>query len=202
MVNVFPLNTPITAITYSVNNATGATYSGLPAGVNGAFSSGVFTISGTPTAPAGTYTYTVTTTGGCGIGTATGSITVQSQTITLASGNTSPTICISTPMTPIVYTIGGTATGATLSGQPGGVTGVLSGNTFTISGTPTVAGPFNYTVTLSGSCATTVTTTGTITVSAAAFGGTPVAVCRGSPASVSGNLTRDSRRPALARTSP
>src|SRR5579862_2536511 len=72
-------NTVITNITYSIGGGgTGATVSGLPAGVNGAFSAGVVTISGTPTAT-GSFTYTVTTTGGapCAAVTATGTITVN-----------------------------------------------------------------------------------------------------------------------------
>ena len=73
------VNTVITNITYSTTGATGATISGLPAGVTGSWASNVVTISGTPTAT-GTFNYTVTMTGGCtgGNNTATGSITVNS----------------------------------------------------------------------------------------------------------------------------
>jgi hypothetical protein len=52
---------------------------------------------------------------------------------------------------------------ATITGLPAGVTGVWAANVVTISGTPTAAGTFNYTVTLTGGCGT-VTATGTITV--------------------------------------
>ncbi|NBY25341.1 MAG: hypothetical protein EBQ65_06650, partial [Chitinophagaceae bacterium] len=62
------INSAITNITYSTTGATGATVSGLPAGVSGSWSGNVVTISGTPTA-SGTYTYTVTMTGGCTGGT-------------------------------------------------------------------------------------------------------------------------------------
>ena len=181
------INSGITDITYAVNGGTGATASGLPAGVSGLFNAGVFTLSGTPTA-AGTFNYTITTSGGCGAGTATGTITVQSQTITLASGSTSPTTCINTLMSPnIVYTIGGTASGASVTGLPAGLNGTLSGSNFTIGGTPTVSGSFPYTVTLTGSCSTTATASGTITVTGAATGGslTSVSICSGT----SGTLT-------------
>jgi hypothetical protein len=158
------VNTAITPITYSTTGATGATFSGLPAGVTGTFSGRNITISGTPTV-AGTFNYTVTLIGGCGNVTATGTIIVRpNNTITLTSapGTDNQTVCVNTPITPITYsTIG--ATGATFSDLPAGVTGTFSGDDITISGTPTVAGTFNYTVTLTGGCGG-VTATGTIIV--------------------------------------
>jgi subtilisin-like proprotein convertase family protein len=74
----------------------------------------------------------------------------------------SETVCINTPITSIdlVTTV---ATGATFSGLPTGVTGSWSGNVASISGTPTVSGTFEYTVTTTGGCPPA-TTTGTITV--------------------------------------
>jgi hypothetical protein len=161
------VNTPITPITYSTTGATGATFSGLPAGVTGTFSGGNITISGTPTVT-GTFNYTVTLTGGCGNVTATGTIIVQlnntNNTITLTSapGTDNQTVCVNTAITPITYSTTG-ATGATFSGLPAGVTGTFSGSNITISGTPTVAGTFNYTVTLTGGCGN-VTAAGTIIV--------------------------------------
>jgi hypothetical protein len=56
------LNTPITNINYSIAGATGATFSGLPAGVTGSLSAGNVTISGTPTV-SGSFGYSVSTTG-------------------------------------------------------------------------------------------------------------------------------------------
>jgi hypothetical protein len=158
------VNTAITPITYSTTGATGATFSGLPAGVTGTFSGSNITISGTPTV-AGTFNYTVTLTGGCGNVTATGTIIVQPNntiTRTSASGTDNQTVCVNTAITPITYSTTG-ATGATFSGLPAGVTGTFSGGYITISGTPTAAGTFNYTVTLTGGCGN-VTATGTIIV--------------------------------------
>src|SRR6478672_10940605 len=158
------INTAITNITYSTTGATGATFSGLPAGITGNWAGDVVTISGTPTA-SGIFNYTVTLTGGCGTVTATGSITVTPDntiTLTSAAGTNAQTLCINTAITNITYSTTG-ATGATFSGLPAGVTGNWAGDVVTISGTPTASGTFNYTVTLAGGCGT-VTATGSITV--------------------------------------
>jgi hypothetical protein len=86
-------------------------------------------------------------------------------TLTSTPGTDNQTVCVNTAITPITYSTPG-ATGATFSGLPTGVTGVtgtLSGGKITISGTPTVTGTFNYTVTLTGGCGN-VTATGTLVV--------------------------------------
>ncbi|WP_370454340.1 beta strand repeat-containing protein, partial [Flavobacterium sp. LMO9] len=54
------INSAITNIALATTGATGATFAGLPAGVNGSWVGNVATISGTPTA-SGTFNYTVTT---------------------------------------------------------------------------------------------------------------------------------------------
>ncbi|MFY7884310.1 MAG: hypothetical protein ACOVOV_05635, partial [Dolichospermum sp.] len=69
------INSAITSINLATTGATGATFTGLPAGVTGSWAGNVATISGTPTA-SGTFNYTVTTTGGCPPATTTGTITV------------------------------------------------------------------------------------------------------------------------------
>jgi hypothetical protein len=158
------INTPITNITYSVTGGgTGAGVVGLPAGVTGAYLAGVFTISGTPTV-SGTFNYTVTTTGTCVQAVANGTITVNPDaTIALTSGNNTQTVCINTPIANITYNVGGGGTGAGVVGLPAGVTGNFAAGVFTISGTPTASGIFNYTVTTTGTCVQA-TATGTITV--------------------------------------
>jgi hypothetical protein len=158
------INTAITNITYATTGATGATVTGLPAGVTGTWLANVVTISGTPTA-SGPFTYTVTLTGGCGVITTTGTITVtpnNTVSLTSAAGTNAQTVCINTAITNITYATTG-ATGATVTGLPAGVTGTWLANVVTISGTPTASGPFTYTVTLTGGCGV-ITTTGTITV--------------------------------------
>jgi hypothetical protein len=83
-----------------------------------------------------------------------------------AAGTNAQTICGNSAITAITYNIGGGATGAYTVGLPDGVTGNLSGETFTISGMPEVYGTFPYTVTTSGAVSpcTNATATGTITV--------------------------------------
>jgi hypothetical protein len=162
------INNPITSITYATTDATGATATGLPAGVTGTWSSNVFTISGTPTA-SGIFNYTVTMTGGCtgGTNTASGTMTVtpnNTMALSSAAGTDTQTVCINTALMNITYATTD-ATGATATGLPAGVTGTWAANVFTISGTPTVSGIFNYTVTMTGGCTGgTNTASGTMTV--------------------------------------
>ena len=165
------INNAITSITYAIGGTgTSAVLTGaLPTGVTGAFSAGVFTISGTPTV-AGTFNYTVTTVGPCANPSLSGSITVNDDaTINLSSaaGTNSQTVCISTPITTITYLLGGGATGATLSGQPTGVSGSYNAGTkvYSISGIPSVSGTFTYTLTTTGPCVKPALT-GTIIVQA------------------------------------
>ena len=86
-----------TNIVFNTTGATGATVTGLPAGMNGAFTgnatAGTVTISGTPTSSAGSpFTYTIALIDGCGI-TTTGIITVND--IPAAPTVTSPVkICL------------------------------------------------------------------------------------------------------------
>ena len=160
------INTLITSIVYTIGGgATGATVMGLPAGLLASYTAGQFTIAGIPSA-SGTFNYTVTTTGGCGTGSLGGTITVNPNAtiaLTSAAATTSQTLCSSAAITSIVYAVGGGATGATVTGLPSGVTGVFSGGQFTISGTPTVTGTFNYTVTTTGGCGSA-SSGGTITI--------------------------------------
>src|SRR5690606_32681351 len=112
------------------------------------------------------FNYTVTTTGTCVQTSATGTITVNPNAaiaLTSAATTNNQTRCISTAITNITYALSGGATGAGVTGLPAGVTGSFAAGVFTISGTPTAAGTFNYTVTTTGSCVQA-SATGTIIV--------------------------------------
>ncbi len=157
------INTPLSPdISIVTTGATGiGTVTGLPAGLTATWSNNTITISGTPTA-SGTFNYTIPLTGGCGTISATGTIQVTAAN-TLGPASANPTLCINSPLTPITFTTtGSTGIGAPV-GLPTGVTASWNNNTITISGTPSVAGTFNYSIPLTGGCGT-LTAIGTITV--------------------------------------
>jgi len=156
----------ITPVTMVGSGGVGGPYTftatGLPAGVT-ISSSG--TISGTPTV-SGTFNYTVTITDSKGNkGTVNCTITVSApppvkSTCVCSSGQEGVAI---TPVTMVGSGgVGGPYT-FTATGLPAGVTISSSG---TISGTPTVSGTFNYTVTVTDSAGNKGTVNCTITVSA------------------------------------
>lgn len=157
------VNTALTPLTRTTTGATGiGTATGLPAGVSASWSADVLTLSGTPTAT-GTFNYSVPLTGGCGSVNATGTITVVSQNT--VGGTANPTLCINTALNLVRGTTGATGIG-TPTGLPSGVSASWSANNITISGTPTVAGSYPYTIPLTGGCGTATNATGTITVNA------------------------------------
>ncbi|MEO7768413.1 MAG: hypothetical protein ABIS01_13370, partial [Ferruginibacter sp.] len=94
------------------------------------------------------------------------SFSTLSNDITLVSvtGTDAQATCINSAITPIIYSIGSGTFGHSVTNLPAGVTALLSNDNFlTISGTPTQAGNFQYTVKILGSC-NTVTATGTINI--------------------------------------
>ena len=96
---------------------------------------------------------TVTTAGGTA--TSPGNFTVNTNTsIALSSvtGTDAQIVCAQTAIANIVYTVSGSGATVVPSGLPAGVTGILSGNTYTISGNPNVQGNYNYTLNVTGSC--------------------------------------------------
>lgn len=72
-------------------------------------------------------------------------------TLTSAPGTDGQTICVLHDFTDITYGTS-TATGATITGLPSGISGSWSSNEVLITGSPSVTGTFNYTVSLTGGC--------------------------------------------------
>lgn len=146
------INTGITPISFSITApGTGATVEGLPNGIAGSFSNGTFVLTGIPTV-AGSFTYKVTTTGDCVSAFQNGIITVDPDPTISDPANKNQTVCINSTIEPINFKITEPGIGATFSGLPAGITGNFDGSTFTLSGTPTESGSFDYTVTTTGDC--------------------------------------------------
>ena len=89
----------------------------------------------------------------------------NSQTLT-SPANMNQTVASGTAISPIVFTWGGDATDATVTGLPASGIDVVkdvAAKTITLTGTPTAT--VNYVVSTTGTAGTTVTVSGTITVS-------------------------------------
>ena len=147
-------------------DATDATVTGLPAsGITFVKNSTTktITITGTPTA---TLSYSIATTGSGTPATGSGTITVNpagTQTLTSTSNN-NQTVASGTAISSIVFTWGGTATDATVTGLPAsGISFVknTTAKTITITGTPTAT--LSYSIATTGT-GTPATGSGTITV--------------------------------------
>ena len=167
------VNSAISNITYTYGgSATGATVTGLPAGVSYSVSTSAktVTISGTPTSvQSAAYTVTTSQSSGSAVSLSGTITTVANATLALTSGSTNQSIVLGNPIATIVYTYGGSATGAAVTGLPAGVSYSVStsAKTVTISGTPTSAVTnAAYTVTTSQSSGSAASLSGTITAAA------------------------------------
>ncbi|MFM2265759.1 MAG: hypothetical protein RLZ77_1179, partial [Bacteroidota bacterium] len=155
------INTPIVPITYLVGNgATNAalvtSFGNFPAGVTGVYDAvtGIYTISGTPTV-SGIFPFQINTSGGCPSIPVQGRIKVNPNAtiaLTSAAATANQSICNGAAMTPIFYTVGNGAVGATLSGMPAGITSSFAAGVLTISGSSLIVGTYNYSVTTFGGC--------------------------------------------------
>ena len=83
----------------------------------------------------------------------------QNSTLTLTSavGTTSQSICNNNAITAITYAVGGGGTNASITAGalPAGITGSFSAGVFTIIGTATASGSYNYTLSTTGPCTNT-----------------------------------------------
>ncbi|MEP6930467.1 MAG: T9SS type A sorting domain-containing protein [Flavobacterium sp.] len=149
-------------------DATDATVTGLPAsGISFVknVTAKTITITGTPTA---TVSYSIATTGTSGTpATGLGTITVTvagNQSLTSTSNN-NQTVASGSAISSIIFTWGGNATDATVTGLPAaGITFVknTTAKTITITGTPTAT--LSYSIATSGTAGSPATGSGTITV--------------------------------------
>lgn len=134
-------------------------------------------------ADSGIYTVTVTNASGCE-DTAQVRVIVNPNAalaLTSGAGSDSVLICEGSALTAVTYSVTGGGSGASVTGLPGGVTGNYSGGTFTLSGTPTATGVFNYeVVTTGGGCAQD-TLTGIIEITPAPVvnAGSDQTICEG-----------------------
>jgi hypothetical protein len=147
----------ITSITYATTNVSGVTFSGLPAGVSGSWSSNVATISGTPTA-AGVYNYSIFT---CS-SSATGTITVVTNGVTLAA-SVSPQYPMAGQETQTIYNYPSSQSSETISVTPAGGTGSYAyswqksncnGSIMTGMGLPANTSSYTWTPTMPNASAT------------------------------------------------
>jgi gliding motility-associated-like protein len=137
--------------TVLINGSPSNTYNGISWSVSG----GVVTISGTPTF--GTYTYEISSIPngptGCVATTKTGTIVSQAASLILSSAEftNNQIICIGNSIEPIIYYYTGAIS---IIDLPSGVTALIStaDSTFTLLGTPTEDGYFNYAISTETLC--------------------------------------------------
>ena len=90
--------------------------------------------------------------------------TQPSLTLISAGTTTNQTVCINNPIVNIQYSLTGNYNSISISGLPIGVTGSLSAGVYTISGSPSQLGNFNYTLTASSTFCGSSTRTGSIAI--------------------------------------
>ncbi|MEI7595876.1 MAG: hypothetical protein WCK02_09030, partial [Bacteroidota bacterium] len=114
------------------------------------------------------------------------------SSLTSAVGTDNQTVCKNSAITSIKYSTT-SATGITSAGLPTGVSAAWASDEITISGSPSVAGTYDYTITLTGGTCSGNTATGRIVVDPTSVGGTVSSdqtICSGSTPSdltLSGN---------------
>jgi hypothetical protein len=124
----------------------------------------------------------------------------RATNMTVGAASSTPTLCVNTALTNITHATT-SATGisnagtAGANGLPGGVSASWASNTITISGTPTAAGTFTYSIPLTGGCGS-VNATGTIVVNprptSVTATASPTAICSGGSVSLTSSATSNS----------
>jgi gliding motility-associated-like protein len=168
-------NSTLTSVTFNWLSLAGATGYSVSYTVNGGaivnigvITATTYTVNGLGSGNTVVITVTPTGTGCFAAGTATCSaVTCVAATVALTSavGTNDQTVCSNNPITVITYNIGGSATGAGVTGLPAGVTGVFNAGILTISGTTGVIGIFSYNISTTGGCSAA-NATGTLNITA------------------------------------
>ena len=162
----------INPIVFTIGGAsTNAYVTNLPAGLAGSYNSAsqTLTISGIPLV-SGIFNYIVHTSGstnGCN-STYGGTLTVNSNdnVTALTSATVNQTVCSNAAIQPIVYNLGGGATGGIVTfspSTPAGIIWSITSNVLTISGASSTVGTFTYTVESFGLCGQS-TSSGILTI--------------------------------------
>ena len=146
--------TTIDQIRYALSGtSTNVTVNGLPGGIISRVTNDTLYVDGISTldvTQATKFIYTVRSLGSDGTQVS-GSITLNpSATVTLTSGELSQNSCLGQAIAPVTFTLSGSVPNANVTGLPSGVLASISGNTLTISGTPSTSiadgSIFNYNV--------------------------------------------------------
>lgn len=151
------------------------------------------------TSISGTYTVTYTILANlaiCQIASTTTFSIIINPLPSILSTSTPQLYCVNAAISPITFNVGGLASGVSITNGtlPLGLTGSYSNGIFSINGTPSVSGTYNYTLTTIGGCSPPATINGTITVSPTSVAGTisgAATVCSGTNSTLltlSGNI--------------
>jgi len=121
-------------------------------------------------------------------------------TNTAGTASSTPTLNAYSALTPITHSTSGATGIGTATGLPAGVSASWTANTITISGTPSSAGSFTYTIPLTGGCGS-INATGSMTVNAVAatLTTTSIGSITATDASSGGNITVDGGASITAR---
>ena len=166
---------PMNTITYQLGGENVSAFvldsNSLPLGVTSKIDNNTITISGTPFFDGSQDVYNIVintsnTNTNCSQVSKTVVINknIDSPVLTLDSGSpgqvagsllnlnqVSQSVCINTPIVPIVYSFSGVSNGVNVSGLPFGISAVVSNGVVTISGTHNQIGVYNFIVTTTGS---------------------------------------------------
>ncbi len=166
---------PMNTITYQLGGENVSAFvldsNSLPLGVTSSLNDNTITISGTPFFDGSQDVYNIVintsnTNTNCSQVSKTVVINknIDSPVLTLDSGSpgqvagsllnlnqVSQSVCINTPIVPIIYSFSGVSNGVNVSGLPFGISAVVSNGVVTISGTHDQIGVYNFIVTTTGS---------------------------------------------------